>query len=122
MAQIIRIPKYTFRTIKSGDSCGDLPMILEKKFNDAFTPINLTGASIKAQFKRDVNGPVIFELSTTNGLFEITDATAGEFTRKNFRVAVPAGRYISDLQVTFADGTVKTYADLDWSITPEATQ
>ena len=54
-------------------------------------PVDVSGASIVAQVKRRIGDVVpVVELTTSNGLIEITDAAAGKF-QMTFPAALTAG-------------------------------
>lgn len=72
-------------------------------------PADLTGASIRMQLRTQPMHPVKSEISTANSMISITDPTAGEFTINKVKIDFPAGNYYYDCEITFADGSVKTY-------------
>jgi hypothetical protein len=73
------------------------------------TPYNLTGCTAKAQFREKYGEPVLLELSTTNGDIVLggalgtIDITATAVQTDT--VTVRKGKW--DLELTYADGTVK---------------
>jgi hypothetical protein len=72
------------------------------------SPLNLTGASIVMQLKKDPALPVLETLSTANGKITITNAVAGVFSIPAYIFTVPAGNYWYDIQITIGT-VVKTY-------------
>ncbi len=79
-------------------------------------PLNLTDASVLMQFRKDVDSPVALELSTDNGGVLITDGPGGKIKVPGTRILMQYGTYNYDLQVTLADGFVKTYLKGTWKI------
>lgn len=85
-------------------------------------PINLTGAIIKMQLREDVDSPAALTLSTTGSTIVITNALQGTFTIPPILVDIPFGKYLYDIQVTFANGVVKTYVKGTWEIVADITE
>lgn len=85
-------------------------------------PVDLTGAVIKIDFRKDIDYPAVLSLSTTNGSIVITQPTQGKFTIPPRIVDIPFGVYIYDLQVTFANGVNLTYMEGGWEIVADITE
>lgn len=68
--------------------------------------VNLTGAVIKAQFKKDKVGLSVKTISDGSGI-TIVDAQNGVFKIDPFIPNMPAGNYYYDIQITIA-GVTKT--------------
>lgn len=70
--------------------------------------IDISGATIKCQFREPFNGKIIQELTDGNGV-TILDAVNGQIMIDEFEITWNAGVYNYDIQVTFNTGTIKTY-------------
>jgi hypothetical protein len=94
---------YNFPSAVRGDNYGDIRF--EIKTNNV--AVNLTGAAIKmclfGSFKIDQT------YSTANGGIVITDAVAGKFKIVFGKINIVPKCYKHDIEITFADGTVKTW-------------
>jgi hypothetical protein len=86
------------------------------------SPINLTNASIKMEFRQAVDSPSVLIFSTTNNTIQVVNPLTGTFRIPARKIEIPFGEYLYDLQVTYADGTVKTYMSGVWNITPDITE
>ena len=84
-------------------------------------PLDLTGASIRMQLRLSPLHPVAYELSTAGGNIEITDALDGKFQIKKHVIDFPAAVYHYDIEITLANGDVKTYVAGKWQITQDVT-
>jgi hypothetical protein len=85
-------------------------------------PANLTGASIKADFRRSIDSPVVLSFSSTNGSIIVTDASGGIIQFPPRLIKIPPGKYFYDLQVTYPTGVVKTYFSGTWIIISDFTK
>tara|TARA_R110001632_G_scaffold985_1_gene3936 strand:+ start:272 stop:625 length:354 start_codon:yes stop_codon:yes gene_type:complete len=73
------------------------------------TPINLTGATILSQFRtKGVTGAIQQTLEIGSGI-TVTDATGGVFRIDSFVLDWNTGTFYYDIQITFTDGSVRTY-------------
>ena len=73
------------------------------------TPIDLTSATIRVQFrKKKITWSLIKEITTTSGV-TITDAVNGVFVIDSFILDWVEDRYYYDVEVTFPSGLIKTY-------------
>lgn len=82
--------------IKSGNWFENFPF----RISESGTPLNLTGLSIRIQFRRQsVNGPVQVDLQVGQGL-TVTDATDGTFHINGFLLNWPEGTYYFDCLIT----------------------
>lgn len=79
-------------------------------------PFDLTGASVLVQFRSAPLKPVIFQFSTVDNTIEIPDPSNGEIYLRGRKLEYAVGTYFYDVQITFADGRVKTYAEDKLSI------
>lgn len=82
-------------------------------------PFTITDCVIEMQFKMG-GGSVIFAWTTENNTFEKISST--EIIMKSRILDQRVGSYISDLQVTFLDGTVYTYFKANLQILQDITQ
>ncbi|MBV1952571.1 MAG: hypothetical protein KUG64_10320 [Cycloclasticus sp.] len=73
-------------------------------------PIDLTGTSIHVQFRyRCKTGSVVKDMEIGTGI-TLTDPTNGVFTIDEFTpIVFEVGEYYYDAQITFTDGSIKTY-------------
>ena len=87
------------------------------------TPINLTGATARLQLRTTVTGPVVIEATTinsklvvggTNGLIELAMPPADTVGL--------LGTYLWDLELTYADGVIKTVAGGRLVVTADITR
>ncbi len=106
---------YDIKKHKKGDTWNGGTFTLE--VNAA--PADLTDAAITSTF-RDPNGDPRATFSVDDGI-TITDAAAGEFKFDKQVINWPAATYIYDIQITFANGDVKTYIAGTWPICQDAT-
>tara|TARA_R110002153_G_scaffold59259_2_gene161951 strand:- start:5906 stop:6262 length:357 start_codon:yes stop_codon:yes gene_type:complete len=73
------------------------------------TPIDLTGVAIKSQFRYDSKiGGIQKEITDGNGI-TIDDAVNGVFSIDSFIIDWSPDIYYFDVQITFANGIVRTY-------------
>lgn len=110
---------YTIPTHRRGDTWDGINSITIRVNG---TPINLTNASIKMEFRQDLDSPVVLTLSTTDSSIIIQNAVAGIIRIPPKKIEIPFGKYLYDLQVTYLNGTVKTYMEGSWEITPDITE
>jgi hypothetical protein len=93
---------------KRNDTFNEVPFQIN--FNSA--PLDLTDAEICMQLRKVYDGEVFLTLSSVmDAGITITDALAGEFKINEQIISVKAGNYLYDIQITFADGTVKTWIE-----------
>jgi hypothetical protein len=73
------------------------------------SPLNLTGATIRIDFRATPNSIALMTLTTTSGI-TLTTPASGIFNINQIKkMPLPEGRYYYDVEITLADGTVKTY-------------
>lgn len=78
-------------------------------WTDGEVPLDLSGASARQQI-RDASGTLLAETSSAGGGITI-DAPLGRVVSTFLpeqTAFINRGRYLSDLELTFADGTVQT--------------
>lgn len=98
---------YNFPTCVKGDTFKSRKLKILVNNNTTF--LNLTGCQILMQFKLNVNSNTIFEFKTSDSSILITDAINGEFQMISKILDFLPSTYIYDTQITFPDGTIKTY-------------
>ena len=77
--------------------------------DDGLTPIDLTDATIKSQFRRkSKSGKLTKELNVADGI-TVTDALNGVIELDAFILDWDANTYYYDIKFTFIDGKVVTY-------------
>ena len=86
------------------------------------TPINLTNAIVKMEFRQDLDAPVALTLSTTNNSIIVTNAAGGVISIPSKKIEIPFAKYFYDLQVTYSTGVVKTYMSGIWEIVADITE
>jgi hypothetical protein len=101
------IGKYNIPDHYKNDTFDGLSFAL--KYTDDDTPIDLTGASIKVQFRRNSErGTLAKELNIGTGITMLDDAN-GAFQIDSFIIDWNADIYYYDVEITYADAVVKTY-------------
>jgi hypothetical protein len=109
--QTFIIPKH-----KRGDDWDGLQFLI--KVNG--TALNLTGATIAADFKlKSKTGQLKKQMTVGSGV-TITDAAGGIFKMDGFKVDMPVGIYYFDVEITVA-GNTKTRIEGTWEITQDVT-
>jgi hypothetical protein len=114
MAYTYVIPKH-----RRGDTWNGINSIV---ITSDGSPVNLTGASIKMELREDIDAPVALTLSTEDGTIVINDPLQGTLTIPPILIDIPFGNYLYDLQITFANGVVKTYLLGTWEIVADITK
>lgn len=84
--------------------------------------IDLTDAAIKADFKTSVDDTSIaLTMSITNNKIEYVDAANGIIKFAKQIIAIAAGIYVYDLQITFPSGDIKTYVNGEMTVVQDIT-
>jgi hypothetical protein len=74
--------------------------------------LNLTGAVIKMQLKKECGGVAILSFtSVASAGLTITNAAGGLFRINKQIINIPEYNYLYDIEITFADGSVKTWVE-----------
>ena len=77
--------------------------------------VNLTGAVIKMQLRKDaydhVTTPAISLTSVASAGITIVSPTLGKFKINSQVIDIPVYNYFYDIQITLASGVVKTYVN-----------
>lgn len=85
--------------------------------------LNLTGAIIKMQLKKECGGVPILSLTTVASAgLTINNASIGLFRINTQIINIPEYNYLYDIEITFADGTVKTYVEGNFVIKCDITR
>lgn len=108
---------YTMEPVVLNDSVNEKTIGLK----DNGVAINLTGCSIKMDFKRNPGYDYDKRLSTENGGITVSNPTGGEFTINEFTANLQPGKYLFDIQFTFPSGTIKTYINGTLEVLSEVT-
>ena len=87
---------------------GDTVVSPSMTFTSNGQPIDLTGATIKCQFRQPFNGKTILELTTSSGI-TVDTPTSGVIQLANFVPTWDPGIYLYDIEFTFPSGIIKTY-------------
>lgn len=96
---------YNFTHIK-GDTFEEVPFAIVK--NNVV--LSLTGAVIRMQLRAECGGLIALNLtSVASAGITITNAAGGLFKINKQIINIASGMYEYDLQITFADGSVKTW-------------
>lgn len=109
---------YNFNPIKKGDTFSGIRFTVN--INDV--PADLTDASIRMQLRTQPLHPTAHEMSTEGGQIEISNAEAGEFEIIEQIIDFPAYNYYYDIEITFANGVVKTYIEGKLPISQDITR
>jgi len=91
------------------------------KVDDA--AIDLTDARIRMQLKKECGGRSYLSLTTIlNAGLTITDALLGKFKINKQVIDIESGKYIYDIEIKFADNSVKTWINGEFIINCEVTE
>ena len=95
---------YNFPSYLKGDTINDTVFTVTQTISGVSSPVDLTGAIIKAKFK---NGNNVIDKTNGSGI-TVSDAINGVFQINAFSIAL-AGVYHYDIEFTFSDGTIRSY-------------
>ena len=85
--------------------------------------LNLTGATLKMQLRKEYGGIVYLSLtSVTSAGLTITNAESGLFKINKQIINIDAGNYIYDIELDKSGGDVKTYISGNFLITNDVTR
>ena len=86
-------------------------------------PLDLTGAVIKMQLRKECGGiPYLSLTSVANAGLTITDAVNGVFKINEQIIDIPEYNYLYDIQITLDDDTVKTWINGNFLIKCDITR
>lgn len=109
---------YNFTHIK-GDTFEEVNFAIVKNS----VPLSLTGAVIKMQLRSECGGLIALNLtSVASAGITITNASGGLFKINKQIIDIASGLYEYDIQITFADGSVKTWLSGDFLIQCDITR
>lgn len=115
MRPLLKLPHNQDRTITRGDTWYGVGF---KIIKDGFD-VDLTGATVKITFRHPAHN---WTIETGNGI-TLTDPVAGEMAIDKIpALTVPAYVYEGDLQVTFQNGDIVTYFDIQLTVTDDVTK
>jgi hypothetical protein len=101
---------------KKGDTWDGFSFLFEELVNDIYVPFNLTGVTALIQFKTNPLGNAVFEFKTSDGTITIPTPLTGQIYMMPRVMNYEALTYSFDVQLTFLDGTVKTYVNDNFRI------
>jgi hypothetical protein len=85
--------------------------------------LNLTGAVIKMQLKKECGGvPILSFTTVASAGLTITNAAGGLFKINKQIINIPEYNYAYDIEITFSDGTVKTWVEGNFVIKCDITR
>jgi hypothetical protein len=85
--------------------------------------VNLTGAVIKMQLRTECGGLIALSLtSVASAGITITNAAGGLFRINKQIINIASGNYLYDLEIVFADTTVKTWLSGEFLIECDITR
>ena len=104
---------------KQGDTFKEVPF--EILINSV--ALNLTGAVIKMQLRKECGGVIALNLtSVASAGLTITNAVNGLFKINKQIINIPEYNYLYDIQITLADGTVDTWVSGNFLINCDITR
>ena len=108
---------YNFPNAKRGDTYNDVIFTI----NVNSSAQNLTGANIQ-MWLIGPGGHKVAEFNTQNQKLLITNAVAGIFKTNFGIVSLPVFGYNYDIQITFPNGTVKTWIEGKFTVLDDYTK
>lgn len=85
-------------------------------------PLDLTGATIKMQLRKNYEKDIALEFSTINNKLEIVNASLGTFKIVEQIIDIESYNYIYDLQIILANSEVDTYIKGKFNIINDVTR
>ena len=86
-------------------------------------PLNLTGAILRMQLRKEYGGVVFLSLtSVASAGITITTPASGLFKINKQIINLDAANYIYDIELIKSDGTIKTYISGNFYITNDVTR
>lgn len=96
---------------------GDTFDAVNFQINFNSTPLNLTGATIRMQLRKEYQGLIYFNVALT-----IVNGSAGTFRINKQIINIEAWDYLYDIEIALSDGTVKTWVSGIFSISNNVTE
>lgn len=115
------MPNY-FPNHKKGDTFKGKTIKLYNGTGPGKTPMDLTGVTARMQFKPLGNRTTSFEFKTADNTLTIPVPINGTILMQPRILAPNAGDYNYDLELTFPNGTVKTYLTNVWKIVEDVSR
>ena len=111
--------RYDFPQVIKGDTFNGILFTI--KVNSV--ALDLTDAEINMDLRLALTGASVKRFTSVNDEHITISATPsdGTFTFNNQLINVPAENYKYDIEITFADDTVKTYIYGNWTIIQDVT-
>jgi hypothetical protein len=86
-------------------------------------PLNLTGATLRMQLRKEYGGVVFLSLTSVASVgITITTPASGLFKINKQIINLDSANYIYDIELIKADGTIKTYISGNFYITNDVTR
>jgi hypothetical protein len=106
-------------TTKRGDTFEEVPF----QINVDTVPLNLVGAVIKMQLRKDYGGEVLLDLtSIENKGITIHNPLNGGFKINKTIIDIESGSYKYDIQIKLSNGEVKTWISGIFNVTNDVTR
>ena len=113
---------YTIPEHRRGDTWDGIPSITISLSTVAgVTPINLSGAEVRMDFRYEPDTPPAISFSSLSGTIVILDPAGGNFQIPARMIEIPYQTYNYDLQVNYPTGVVKTHMTGTWKIVADYT-
>ena len=80
------------------------------------SPLDLTGATVTAQIRKQSDAPVIYQIQTA-----ITNASSGQFEFSEQIIDIPNCNYKYDVRIELANGEVNSWIEGQFIITERIT-
>ena len=85
--------------------------------------LNLTGAVIKMQLKKECGGiPILSFTTVASAGLTITNASGGLFKINKQIINIAEFNYVYDIEITFSNGDVKTWVEGNFTINCDITR
>jgi hypothetical protein len=102
-----------------GDTFDEVEFSIQKNS----VALDLTGAIIRMQLKKECGGiPILSFTSVAAAGITITNAVGGLFKINKQIININSFNYVYDIEITFADGTVKTWIEGNFLIKCDITR
>ena len=95
---------------------GDTSRSIKFTYSENSIPIDLTGATIKIEFKRSSNFGRIVKTAIIGDGVTVTNAVGGVFEKDEFICNLDSADYYIVPTVTFSDGDIKTFVNAKMSV------